>query len=173
MTVRPRPPKSANANADPSEEADTGPPQLPADLPLPVRRLIAAELATFRTSEEIRAVLREKHGIQAAQRDVELFAESLHMLFRQLVSDHVEGEAGLHIAGLDYRLRRLQQLALLAEYGKDLKLAAHCLDQAAKDQRAGLGDGEGEEGDGVIPLTPEQAREEIARFLEEFQARQT
>lgn len=166
MTARSTSRRSASGQQDPSDDEDTGPPLPPAPLPDHVRRIIAAELATFRTSAEIRALLREKHGIEAAQRDVELFAEPLEMLFRQLATDHVEGEAGLHIAGLDYRLRRLQQLALLAEYGKDLKLAAHCLDQAAKDQRAGLADGGGERGgDGLPPLTPEQARKEIERFL--------
>lgn len=167
MMASPRRPKSETAHPDPSEDEVAGPSHLPAELPLPVRRLIAAELATFRTSGEIRALLREKHGIEVRLRDVELFAEPLHMLFLQLAADHVEGEAGLHIAGLDYRLRRLQQLALLAEYGKDLPLAAKLLDQAAKDQRAGLGDGGESEVDGQVPLTPEQAREELERFLNE------
>lgn len=157
--------KSEGTAAASSEDDNTGPTHVPADLPTQVRRLIAAELATFRTAEEIRALLREKHGIETSQRDVELFAQPLEMLFRQLAADHVEGEAGLRISTLDYRLRRLQQLALLAEYGKDLKLAAQCIDQAAKDQRAGPGDGV--EADGEPALTPEQAREELQQFLEQ------
>jgi hypothetical protein len=76
---------------------------------------------------------------------------------------------GLDILSREYRFRRLQQLSLKAERRGHLRLAAQLLDQAAKEQRAGEGGGGGPEDCGIVPLTPEQARKEIAEFLVHYE----
>jgi hypothetical protein len=71
------------------DEAGSSPYDVVEELPDRVKRRIAAELAIFRTSIEIKALLRERHGIQARLREVMRFAEPLRTLFEQLSADYV------------------------------------------------------------------------------------
>jgi hypothetical protein len=103
------------------------------------------------------------------------FVEPLRILFERLSADYVNGSEGLHIASQSYRLRRLQQLSLLSEHEKkDYAGAAKLLDQARKEHEAGREEAAaaaagGPGPDGVIPLTPEQARVEIEAFLRRWE----
>ena len=69
------------------------------------------------------------------------------------------------------RLRRLEQLSLKAEQAGDLALAARCIELAAAEQRAELSAAQDQSGTGEVAITPDEAREELARFLETFVAR--
>jgi len=68
-------------------------------------------------------------------------------------------------------LYRLQLLFLRAERQGDLRLAARILERAARERPALPGAGEGVANPDLPELTPEQAREEIARYLESFPSR--
>jgi|GEM_PF-4061470 len=68
----------------------------------------------------------------------------------------------IDIASSANRLRRLEQLSLKAERAGDLVLVAKCLELVASEQRAAPC---GMQGDGLPPLTPEQARLELDEFL--------
>lgn len=97
-----------------------------------------------------------------------LISQSMTLARNQQLPIHADGDEGLEISSLDYRLCRLQRLSLKAEQCGDLRPAAQILDQAAKEQRAG--GGEGVE-DGRQPkITPEQAREELRDFLMRYEA---
>jgi hypothetical protein len=168
-------PAGESGDQEPAEdEAGSSPYDVDEELPDRVKRRIAAELAIFRTSIEIKALLRERHGIQARLREVMRFAEPLRTLFEQLSADYVNGSTGLHIASQAYRLRRLQRLSLLVEQDKDYAGAAKLLEQARKEHEAGQGQAaaaaaQGPGPDGTIPLTPQQARVEIEAFLRRWE----
>ena len=113
-----------------------------ARLPDEVKRRIVVELASFRSTREVSAMLREEYGIEQSpsalcnwdpMRPYSRMSQALRELFLRTRCAYVQEAVQLNTAHQAFRLRRLEKLSFAAEAEGDLARAAALIEQGARD----------------------------------------
>lgn len=107
-----------------------------------VKRRIVVELASFRSTMEVRDILKREYEIEArpndlcrydATKDYFVGGAALAELFNDMRRRFIRDVSDIAIASMGYRLRRLERMSETLERIGQYKLAAALLEQAAKE----------------------------------------